>query len=136
MAVDDEVILGQRQPVAGGYPELPFDQILPGDHLGDRMLDLQADIHFHEVEAVGAQAVGEIGDELHRTGADIADRLGRSHCSPAHRRPHFPGHRSDEHTSELQSLMCISYAVFFLTKINNTTRYPMYYIPISDTHTQ
>src|SRR3546814_4531535 len=31
-------------------------------------------------------------------------------------------HRSEEHTSELQSLMRISYAVFCLTKKNNTTR--------------
>src|SRR3546814_5780110 len=31
--------------------------------------------------------------------------------------------RSDEHTSELQSLMRISYAVFCLKKKNNTTHY-------------
>src|SRR3546814_4211241 len=30
-------------------------------------------------------------------------------------------HRSEEHTSELQSLMRISYAVFCLTNKNNTT---------------
>src|SRR3546814_9528635 len=30
-----------------------------------------------------------------------------------------PGHRSEEHTSELQSLMRISYAVFCLKKKNN-----------------
>src|SRR3546814_4397186 len=32
----------------------------------------------------------------------------------------FNGHRSEEHTSELQSLMRISYAVFCLKKKNNT----------------
>src|SRR3546814_10041700 len=32
-----------------------------------------------------------------------------------------PGLRSEEHTSELQSLMRISYDVFFLKKKNNTT---------------
>src|SRR3546814_4282195 len=31
----------------------------------------------------------------------------------------FPGRRSEEHTSELQSLMRISYAVFCLKKKNN-----------------
>src|SRR3546814_10115556 len=31
------------------------------------------------------------------------------------------GHRSEEHTSELQSLMRISYAVFCLKKQNNNT---------------
>src|SRR3546814_8778635 len=30
--------------------------------------------------------------------------------------------RSEEHTSELQSLMRLSYAVFFLKKKNNTTK--------------
>src|SRR3546814_3039500 len=33
-----------------------------------------------------------------------------------HRQPRTPGHRSEEHTSELQSLMRISYAVFCLKK--------------------
>src|SRR3546814_9834805 len=32
--------------------------------------------------------------------------------------------RSEEHTSELQSLMRISYAVFCMTKKKNTTTYP------------
>src|SRR3546814_6922986 len=40
---------------------------------------------------------------------------GRDRC-----RPHDPVCRSEEHTSELQSLMRISYAVFFLKKKNNT----------------
>src|SRR3546814_9974873 len=34
--------------------------------------------------------------------------------------PFFPAVRSEEHTSELQSLMRISYAVFCLKKKNNT----------------
>src|SRR3546814_9654023 len=38
--------------------------------------------------------------------------------------------RSEEHTSELQSLMRISYAVFCLKKKKNSTRY----IVISSTH--
>src|SRR3546814_8988488 len=36
--------------------------------------------------------------------------------------PWARGHRSEEHTSELQSLMRISYAVFCLKKKNDTTR--------------
>src|SRR3546814_1734048 len=35
-----------------------------------------------------------------------------------------PDNRSEEHTSELQSLMRISYAVFCLTKKNKTTTTP------------
>src|SRR3546814_9624295 len=34
--------------------------------------------------------------------------------------------RSEEHTSELQSLMRLSYAVFCLTKNNNTIQIPNY----------
>src|SRR3546814_3760860 len=36
------------------------------------------------------------------------------------------GHRSEEHTSELQSLMRISYAVFCLKNNNKTSTYTMY----------
>src|SRR3546814_2457328 len=39
----------------------------------------------------------------------------------------FSGRRSEEHTSELQSLMRISYAVFCLKKKNNNT-VKLYYI--------
>src|SRR3546814_9172072 len=42
-----------------------------------------------------------------------AGRSSRSLAGPA---PGSPGHRSEEHTSELQSLMRISYAVFCLKK--------------------
>src|SRR3546814_6574073 len=42
--------------------------------------------------------------------------------APLRSRGRGPGHRSEEHTSELQSLMRISYAVFCLKKKNNTNR--------------
>src|SRR3546814_9044974 len=38
----------------------------------------------------------------------------------------FAAQRSEEHTSELQSLMRISYAVFCLKKKNNTTHTSIY----------
>src|SRR3546814_5995616 len=38
-----------------------------------------------------------------------------------------PMHRSEEHTSELQSLMRISYAVFCLKKKNTTNRDTLYH---------
>src|SRR3546814_6320745 len=40
-----------------------------------------------------------------------------------HRPPRIPSARSEEHTSELQSLMRISYAVFCLKKKKKKTRY-------------
>ncbi len=41
----------QRQRLAGGDAQLPLDEVEAGDHLGDRMLDLQPRVHLHEVEA-------------------------------------------------------------------------------------
>src|SRR3546814_5499430 len=49
-----------------------------------------------------------------REGLPRTDHAGRPHPGPWRR------HRSEEHTSELQSLMRISYAVFFLKKKNLT----------------
>src|SRR3546814_7502918 len=46
-----------------------------------------------------------------------------------------PNFRSEEHTSELQSLMRISYAVFFLKQKNNLPR-PTSTITINSTQTQ
>src|SRR3546814_10863731 len=43
------------------------------------------------------------------------------HGDLAYRLPDFTASRSEEHTSELQSLMRISYAVFCLKKNNQTT---------------
>src|SRR3546814_4873200 len=43
---------------------------------------------------------------------------------PIVRRPFMPEARSEEHTSELQSLMRISYAVFCLKKQNNKHHTP------------
>jgi hypothetical protein len=51
MPTDFQLLLAQRQGFAAGHAQLPFDEILPGDHFGDRMLDLQAGVHFHEIEA-------------------------------------------------------------------------------------
>ena len=53
-----DLVLAERQRLAGRDAQLPFDQIEAGDHLGHRMLDLQARVHLHEVEALA------IGDEL------------------------------------------------------------------------
>ena len=52
----------------------PFDEVEAGDHLGDRVLDLQARVHLHEVETAVL-----LGDELHRAGPRVRDRLRRGH---------------------------------------------------------
>ena len=72
-----QIALVQGQSLTGGDPELPFDEVEPGHHLGDRVLDLQPRVHFDKIETVG------IGDKLDRTGPDIADRSHRGHgCLP------------------------------------------------------
>ena len=40
----------ERQPLAGGDPELPLDQVEAVDELGDRVLDLEPGVHLHEEE--------------------------------------------------------------------------------------
>ena len=87
VAVDGQLLLAQRQRLAGGHAQLPFHQVQPGDHLGHRVLDLQPRVHLHEVEAAVL-----VGDELHRAGADIAHRLGGIDGRLAHRGAAFARH--------------------------------------------
>ena len=68
-----DVVLGERQLLAGRDPQLPLDQVQAGDRLGDRMFHLQPGVHLHEEELVGT--VGG-DDELHRAGADVVDAAG------------------------------------------------------------
>src|SRR3546814_5142685 len=57
---------------------------------------------------------------LRRRASADADRQGRAPAAPPRDdRDPDPAHRSEEHTSELQSLMRISYAVFCLQKKRN-----------------
>src|SRR3546814_2119550 len=70
---------------------------------------------------------GQSGGALCR-GLPLADREGGAavprrarRTAPAGRRPGERALRSEEHTSELQSLMRISYAVFCLKKTKYTT---------------
>src|SRR3546814_5900822 len=66
-------------------------------------------------------AVGQVedGDALRRGGPGEVDRAGhRLRLLFGH--PQIPARRSEEHTSELQSLMRTSYAVFCLKKKKNS----------------
>ena len=70
--------------VAGGGADLLEDQVDVGDHLGHRMLDLDARVHLDEIElAVLVQeldgADAEIFDLAHRLG----DASRRSRRAPA-----------------------------------------------------
>src|SRR3546814_6503250 len=68
---------------------------------------------------------GVSGEPLPGTVAPNAARHGSA--GPA-TTPFFSADRSEEHTSELQSLMRISYAVFCLKKKNNTKPYNINHI--------
>ena len=92
MAGDRQILLPGRQAFAAGHAQLPFHQIDPGDRLGDRMFHLQAGVHFHEPEPVGAQAPAAVDDELDGPRTLVADRLGRPHGGRAHRLAHRGGH--------------------------------------------
>src|SRR3546814_3502809 len=66
-----------------------------------------------------ARAALQCGGELRHDGAQVADQRHIARAVLAERfRIEFD--RSEEHTSELQSLMRISYAVFCLKNKNNT----------------
>ncbi len=82
MAVGGDLVLWQRQPLTERDAQLPLHEVEPGDHLGDRMLDLQARVHLDEMETC------RVGDELDCAGIDVVDRLrggagGRADLGPA-----------------------------------------------------
>ncbi|MNI26837.1 hypothetical protein D3C73_805540 [compost metagenome] len=68
----------QRRPVqriASGHAQHALDQVQASDHLGDRVFDLQAGVHFEEVKVIA----GSVVDEFHGAGAAVADRLAELH---------------------------------------------------------
>ena len=72
----------ERKIAAGGDADLLQDEVDVGDHFGHRMLDLNARIHFDEIELAvlvekldGADA--EILDLAHRLGDGLADLVAR-----------------------------------------------------------
>ena len=71
------------QGLAGGDAQLLDDEVDPGDHLGDRMLDLEAGVHLEEEEFVAAAAL--IEHELDRSRPDVADGFRGRHRRRAQR---------------------------------------------------
>ena len=77
-----DVALLERQRLAARHPNLPFDEIEPGDRLGDRVFDLQARVDLEEVELAVA-----VEEELHRPRTGVADGLPGGDSRRAHARP-------------------------------------------------
>ena len=67
VAAAGDLLLAQRQRLAGGDAQLPLDQVQPGDRLGHRVLDLQPRVHLDEVEAARL-----VEQELDRAGVLVA----------------------------------------------------------------
>src|SRR3546814_5082208 len=82
------------------------EAVVDGLQAGRMALGAVVDARVHGLGAMGCCVVGHV----------VLLRYCDSGRNPArpHHRPHAT--RSEEHTSELQSLMRISYAVFCLTK--------------------
>src|SRR3546814_1511764 len=71
----------------------------------------------------GGSCSGQHGDQAQSVGADESRPLQRLLGHRPHIADEIPGERSEEHTSELQSLMRISYAVFCLKNKKNVPSY-------------
>ena len=70
VAAQRDVLLRERQRLAGGDADLQVHQVESGDQFGDRMLDLQARIHLEEIEIALL-----IHQELDRAGVGVAGGL-------------------------------------------------------------
>src|SRR3546814_10421334 len=98
----------------------------PGDPVGEQLVG-----HAHQGqrqdrdEGIGELAAGEFGRLVHKFGRVAVAFAGLERDAPApvevEHAHDQDEHRSEEHTSELQSLMRISYAVFCLNKKKTTT---------------
>jgi hypothetical protein len=86
--VQGDLILGQRERLAGGDAQLQLDEVEAGDALGDRVLDLQAGVHLEEVELAAG-----VEHELDGAGADVVDRPGGGDGGGAHAGAQLRGRR-------------------------------------------
>ena len=85
MPVALDVVLGEAEGLARGHPELPLDQVEPGDELGHRVLDLEAGVHLQEEE------LPVLVEELDGAGVDVAAGLGHLDGRLAHGPAHVVG---------------------------------------------
>src|SRR3546814_2313757 len=116
--VDRLVEAGRGVGVGAEGQPLAFEQL---DHLALGHMSRSVERHMFEEMGEAALVVGfgEAADVEARADDDAA--LGRAVFE---QRIFHPVRRSEEHTSELQSLMRISYAVFCLKKKKNNTKSP------------
>ena len=73
--------------LAGSDADLPLNKVKSGNHLGNRVFDLQASVHFHEVELVCVC----IKDELYSSSIVVAYSLSGSDGCLSHLGAEFLG---------------------------------------------
>ena len=78
MAPQVDVLLGERQRLARGHPELLGREVETADHLGHRVFDLEPGVHLEEEE------LAVLEEELDGAGVDVATGLRHSHRGLAH----------------------------------------------------
>src|SRR3546814_7049007 len=83
-------------------------------------IDIQIGIELPDTDAVAARLQQSREASRHQTFAKRGDHAAGDKNDPRHGRKDLLNGRSEEHTSELQSLMRISSAVFCLYKIKTT----------------
>src|SRR3546814_7826333 len=108
-----------RSPGCGQLPEFPFVQL---QHPVEPAREAAVVRDQHQAGAVGAVEFEHLVEHGGRgLLVEVARRLVAEHAA---------GPRSEEHTSELQSLMRISYAVFCLKKKKKTATKRLEYYQI------
>src|SRR3546814_4884741 len=104
----------ERLDIGGDHADQPF----AGRELGDVDRGLRKPARREQFEQPVAQQIDRADLAVERLADDLNDRAQLRRCRAA-RSHHVMKARSEEHTSELQSLMRISYAVFCLKKKTN-----------------
>src|SRR3546814_10288713 len=98
-------------------PERRHVERLPGEGSGTRRRPATYIMHNRLIQKLASDIASSASeDQLYGALSSTASRLGFDHFALAYDRRGASGPSSEEHTSELQSLMRISYAVFCLKK--------------------
>ncbi len=86
--IDADIVLRHRQLFAIGDADHLLDQVDAGDRFGHRMLDLQAGVHFEEVETLARRVLAR-NDQFDRPRRVIIHGLGQRDALLAHGLAHL-----------------------------------------------
>ena len=112
MAAKLNILLRERQLLSGSDANLQVHQIKPGHKFSDGMFDLQAGIHFQEIEIAVC-----VGEEFDGAGVAVAGGFGRLDRRLTHAAAHFRTDRGRRRFFE-HLLMTALDGAFALSQIN------------------